>query len=145
MDEWKRDGDIAAFGNWDLSNEFPITRYLECGSDSQVRYTCSSAETGDYRLKQKQERRCGHVNGNKGKVYHVREQARKPIRLSNNKHHVHLQVQVQVQPHPPTPKPVDEDLYKIPPELLHAATNKRKKMLGFISKCLVLFVCDEQC
>ncbi|CAO2836616.1 unnamed protein product [Amaranthus hypochondriacus] len=32
----------------------------------------------------------------------------------------------------PNPKPVDEDLYKIPPELL-----KRKKRLGFISRCLV--------
>ncbi|KAL2924950.1 DNA gyrase subunit A [Bienertia sinuspersici] len=30
------------------------------------------------------------------------------------------------------PKAVDEDLYKIPPELL-----KRKKRLGFISRCLV--------
>ncbi|KAI5648870.1 hypothetical protein M9H77_34875 [Catharanthus roseus] len=32
-------------------------------------------------------------------------------------------------------KPVDEDLYKIPQELLH--NSKRKKMLGFISRCLV--------
>ncbi|KAE8663173.1 vinorine synthase-like [Hibiscus syriacus] len=32
------------------------------------------------------------------------------------------------------PKPVDEDLYKIPPELLHSS--KRKKMPGFFS-CLV--------
>ncbi|XP_050383106.1 uncharacterized protein LOC126799886 [Argentina anserina] len=32
------------------------------------------------------------------------------------------------------PKPVDEDLYKIPPELLHST--KRKKMLGLFS-CLV--------
>lgn len=32
-------------------------------------------------------------------------------------------------------KPVDEDLYKIPPELL-LQNSKRKKMLGFISKCL---------
>ncbi|XP_057960935.1 formin-like protein 2 isoform X2 [Malania oleifera] len=33
------------------------------------------------------------------------------------------------------PKAVDEDLYKIPPELL--GTSKRKKMLGIISRCLV--------
>ncbi|KAM7532145.1 hypothetical protein LguiB_035555 [Lonicera macranthoides] len=32
-------------------------------------------------------------------------------------------------------KPVDEDLYKIPPDLLHSS--KRKKMLGFLSRCLV--------
>ncbi|KAL3523396.1 hypothetical protein ACH5RR_016230 [Cinchona calisaya] len=32
-------------------------------------------------------------------------------------------------------KPVDEDLYKIPPELL-LHNSKKKKMLGFFSKCL---------
>lgn len=32
-------------------------------------------------------------------------------------------------------KPVDEDLYKISPELLE--NSKRKKMLGFFSKCMV--------
>lgn len=37
----------------------------------------------------------------------------------------------QSQPRRP-PKAVDEDLYKIPPELL-----KRKRRLGFISRCLV--------
>ncbi|KGN61322.1 uncharacterized protein LOC101218053 [Cucumis sativus] len=33
------------------------------------------------------------------------------------------------------PKPVDEDLYKIPPELLHSS--KRNKMKGLFSRCLV--------
>nr|GMD38587.1 uncharacterized protein LOC109192344 isoform X2 [Ipomoea batatas] len=32
------------------------------------------------------------------------------------------------------PKPVDEDLYKIPPELLHQGN--RKKVFGFFSRCL---------
>ncbi|XP_021800802.1 uncharacterized protein LOC110745045 isoform X1 [Prunus avium] len=42
----------------------------------------------------------------------------------------------RVPPRFPTrpPKPVDEDLYKIPPELLHKT--KRKKMLGLLC-CLV--------
>ncbi|CAB4316042.1 unnamed protein product [Prunus armeniaca] len=42
----------------------------------------------------------------------------------------------RVTPRFPTrpPKPVDEDLYKIPPELLHKT--KRKKMLGLLC-CLV--------
>ncbi|KAL2549392.1 hypothetical protein Fot_10922 [Forsythia ovata] len=31
-------------------------------------------------------------------------------------------------------KPVDEDLYKIPPDLLHKT--KSKKMLGFFSRCI---------
>uniref|UniRef100_A0A7C9DBY5 RIN4 pathogenic type III effector avirulence factor Avr cleavage site domain-containing protein n=1 Tax=Opuntia streptacantha TaxID=393608 RepID=A0A7C9DBY5_OPUST len=41
------------------------------------------------------------------------------------------QAQAPAQPRRP-PKAVDEDLYKIPPELL-----KRKRRLGFISRCLV--------
>ncbi|XP_028769701.1 uncharacterized protein LOC114727145 [Neltuma alba] len=35
-----------------------------------------------------------------------------------------------------TPKPVDEDLYKISPELLYAKTRK-KRGLGFFSSCLM--------
>lgn len=38
-------------------------------------------------------------------------------------------------PPPPASKPIDEDLYKIPPELL-LHTSKRKKMLEFFSRCL---------
>nr|KYP71859.1 hypothetical protein KK1_011137 [Cajanus cajan] len=58
-----------------------------------------------------------------GKVCHVTEHPRKPY---------------DAVP-PPRAKPLDEDLYKIPPELLR--TTKRKKMLGFISKCLVPAAC----
>ncbi|XP_061342654.1 uncharacterized protein LOC133288840 isoform X2 [Gastrolobium bilobum] len=147
MDEWKRSGQIPAFGNWDLENELPITQYFENARQAGLlRY--SSSSSGDFNkpsrvrnhknnninhsaLKHKQETRnremrCPHVMVNKGKpgkVYDVMEQ---PIRKSKQ-----LQ-KYDVVPRPP--KPVDEDLYKIPPELLH--TTKRK-MLGFISKCLV--------
>ncbi|XP_057439595.1 uncharacterized protein LOC130731346 isoform X2 [Lotus japonicus] len=62
-----------------------------------------------------------------GKVWDVTEHPRK--------HHDSVP-----PPAPPrAPKPVDEDLYKIPPELLRRT--KRKKMLGFISKCLVPAAC----
>ncbi|KAL9320436.1 hypothetical protein ACSQ67_012275 [Phaseolus vulgaris] len=72
-----------------------------------------------------------------GKVCDVTEQARKPARKE-----MHLHGAVPLSPPPRAvrlPKPVDEDLYKIPPELLR--TTKRKKMLGFISKCLVPAAC----
>ncbi|TKY52057.1 hypothetical protein E2542_SST23577 [Spatholobus suberectus] len=152
MDEWKRSEHIPAFGNWDFANELPITRYFECATQARVvRYTSSYADQTAHRHHNKhpplrnhnkqetrnKERPCRHVNANnKGKTYDVREQPRKSIRISK---------QLQVQQHdtvPRTPKPVDEDLYKIPPELLNT-NNKRKKMLGFISKCLVLLVCHE--
>lgn len=44
------------------------------------------------------------------------------------------------RPPPPTiraPKAVDEDLYKIPPELLRSSKRKKKKVLGFLTSCLV--------
>ncbi|KAL5794507.1 hypothetical protein ACOSP7_003101 [Xanthoceras sorbifolium] len=37
----------------------------------------------------------------------------------------------------PTPKPVDEDLYKISPELLYAKTKKKRGALCFFSSCLL--------
>ncbi|CAJ1976309.1 unnamed protein product [Sphenostylis stenocarpa] len=148
MDEWKRDAHIPAFGNWDFTNEFPITRYFECATQPRpLRYTSSSAETRlrsnprALRNYSKQDtrnkgRRCQHVNANRGRVYDVSEQSKKPNGIKK-----HRQVHDTV---PRTTKPVDEDLYKIPPELLHTS-NKRKKIMGFISKCLVLLVCHEHC
>ncbi|XP_027364568.1 inactive protein kinase SELMODRAFT_444075-like [Abrus precatorius] len=149
LHEWERCATIPAFGNWDFANELPITRYFECARHTGLpRYSSSSAEIAcanhhrhhlplrnhHKQEKRNKERRCQHVNDSKGNAYDVREHTKKPIRVSKQ--------QQQNDTVAPLPKPVvDEDLYKIPPELLHAA-NKRKKMLGFISKCLV---CDEQC
>ncbi|XP_027938373.1 uncharacterized protein LOC114192761 [Vigna unguiculata] len=151
MDEWKEDAHIPEFGNWDLTNDFPITRYFECTTQPRLlRYTSSSAETRLHhkpplplRNHTKQDtrnkgKRSPHGNANKGKVYVVKEQARKTDRRRK-----HMQVQ-QDDTVPRTPKPVDEDLYKIPPELLHTS-NKRKKIMGFISKCFVQLSCHEHC
>ncbi|XP_020224892.1 uncharacterized protein LOC109806796 isoform X2 [Cajanus cajan] len=124
----------------------PITRYFECATQPrQLRYTSSTNQNAHLRhlnkprtlrnYNKQETRYKRNVNGNKGKVYDVREQARKPTKISKEQ---------QDDTVPRTPKPIDEDLYKIPPELLHTS-NKRKKMVGFISKCLVLFVCHEQC
>ncbi|XP_047159433.1 uncharacterized protein LOC124829892 [Vigna umbellata] len=148
MDEWKTDAHIPEFGNWDLTNDFPITRYFECATQPRpLRYTSSSAETRLHnkpprplRNHTKQEtrnkgRRCPH---GKGKAYVDKEQSRKP-----NRRRKHMQVQQEDNVRR-TPKPVDEDLYKIPPELLHTS-NKRKKIMGFISKCFVQLSCHENC
>ncbi|KAK7344120.1 hypothetical protein VNO77_13416 [Canavalia gladiata] len=147
MDECKRRTQIPAFGNWDFTNELPITRYFECARHAGlVRYSCSSNETPNSHLnkplplhnqeKRNRERHVivnGRKKGKSGKLYDVREQqGRNPIRVNKL-----LQQNDTV---PPTPKSVDEDLYKIPPQLLHKTT-KRKRMLGFISKCLVPASC----
>ncbi|GAB4855808.1 hypothetical protein Ancab_024453 [Ancistrocladus abbreviatus] len=36
------------------------------------------------------------------------------------------------------PKAVDEDLYKVPPHLLPSSHRKKKKKLGFLTRCLML-------
>ncbi|XP_015901691.3 uncharacterized protein LOC107434719 [Ziziphus jujuba] len=70
------------------------------------------------------------------KVFDVTEPPRKLCHQQHKQPHRHDTV-----PRPPRltttrpPKPVDEDLYKIPPELLR--NTKRKKMLGIFSRCLV--------
>ncbi|KAI3868190.1 hypothetical protein MKW92_017023, partial [Papaver armeniacum] len=77
-----------------------------------------------------------------GRVYDVTEPSEKHHRHHHSSksrhegevHHYHEQY---IPPHPKRipPKAVDEDLYKIPPELL-LYKPKRKKMFGFLS-CLV--------
>ncbi|WJX85649.1 hypothetical protein P8452_68068 [Trifolium repens] len=172
MDEWKRSGQIPAFGNWDFANDLPITQYFETARQAGlIRYSSSSGESdpyvraGDHDLyaveykkpvrkgTRNRERRYQNTNvmmnekettmnmnmRKQGKVYDVTtEHVYHPdpaARKTMNKK------VVNGGPLPPTrlPKPVDEDLYKIPPELLR--TTKRKKMLGFISKCLVPAAC----
>ncbi|XP_062084287.1 uncharacterized protein LOC133790617 [Humulus lupulus] len=93
------------------------------------------------------EKRFTHVKEQKkqqSKVCDVTDQPRKPSSKShNNGHHHHykatddqghLNDAVQRRP-AKLPKPVDEDLYKIPPELLYSS--KRKRRLGIFSRCLV--------
>lgn len=167
MDECKRSGQIPAFGNWDYANELPITQYFESARQAGlVRYSSSSGESDPYvrphhdlyavdfhkplrkippskkgmrnrahvvvvKDKDKEKESVKMNMRKQGKVCDVTEQGRKPMMNVND---VVSQARVVR-----LPKPVDEDLYKIPPELLR--TTKRKKMLGFISKCLVPAAC----
>ncbi|CAI8615639.1 unnamed protein product [Vicia faba] len=169
MDEYyKRSGQIPAFGNWDIANELPITQYFENARQAGlIRHRSSSAETNPYlhgdnhdhyavdlkkpapkatRIKDRRYTNATMVKDKETrvrkqwKVYDVKEHPRK--QTMNNKKTLHVNdvvcsgLQLPSKQHP---KPVDEDLYKIPPELLR--TTKRKKMLGFIPKCLVPAAC----
>ncbi|KAL2345856.1 hypothetical protein Fmac_007141 [Flemingia macrophylla] len=128
----RRSGQIPAFGNWDYANQLPITQYFETARQAGLlRYSSSSSadfnSNNNKGTRNKQvvpkEKEAAKPNMRKqGKVCDVTEQPRKPRYDAV-----------------PRAKPVDEDLYKIPPELLR--TTKRKKMLGFISKCLVPAAC----
>ncbi|KAG2696784.1 hypothetical protein I3760_07G075100 [Carya illinoinensis] len=137
MDEnRRRSGQIPAFGDWDYTNNLPITQYFECARQAGlIRHSSSSGDSdpsvgGDLyavhfkkssrttvlsppRKKRgsKERRYCPHVKEQKrvGKVCDVTEPARKPSRQLPPRR----VISADVRP----PKPVDEDLYKIPPEL----------------------------
>ncbi|KAK4771981.1 hypothetical protein SAY86_013756 [Trapa natans] len=138
-----RSGQIPAFGDWDYANDLPITQYFDCARHAGlIRFSSSSGEcdpraaatttTTDLytpprktrpREKQKKAGRISDVVQPPTKLRHAVSPPRsdeKPHRLA-----------ARAKP----PKAVDEDLYKIPPELHPSA--ERKKMLGFISRCLV--------
>ncbi|CAL5194964.1 unnamed protein product [Lathyrus oleraceus] len=141
-ENWRRSGQIPAFGNWENANELPITQYFENARQAGlVRYNSSSSETDLYAVDHKKPvgkvtriRDGRYTNAmvndtetmrKQVKVYHITEHPRKQ---TMNKKKV-IQVNNVVRP-----KPVDEDLYKISPECLR--TTKRNKMLSFIFKCL---------
>lgn len=165
MDEWKRSGQIPAFGDWEHANEMPITQYFECARQAGLIRYSSSGECDQYmrgdlyathfkkpsrelappRKARVRQRRVPHGNKEpkkQGKVCDVTEPPRKQqhqqktmsmYNVSENKNgvSVHPRPKLSVRP----PKPVDEDLYKIPPELLRSSKRK-KKVTGFFS-CLV--------
>ncbi|CAK7341301.1 unnamed protein product [Dovyalis caffra] len=154
--EWRRSGQIPAFGNWDQTNELPITQYFESARQAGlIRYsTNSSGECGhQYRrgdlyasdfnkpsrnlaLPRKgrmREKRGPHVKElrKQGKVCDVTEPARKqqptmPISMYNNNNNTKIshghKIDTVIGSKVPVkhPKAVDEDLYKIPPELLRS-------------------------
>ncbi|KAK4850394.1 hypothetical protein QYF36_006392 [Acer negundo] len=184
-DYCKRSGQIPAFGDWDYSNEMPITQYFECARQAGlIRFSSSSGDSDPYinggcvaaaddlyavdlqkpsrninnaprKIRVRNEKRGSQVKEQKkqsagGKVFDVTDPPRKqphhvPLSTTNINYNYnnHKLCRNGVVPPPTTrrrppsvrpPKAVDEDLYKIPPELLHSSN--RKKMTGFFS-CLV--------
>ncbi|XVE62656.1 hypothetical protein DITRI_Ditri06bG0136600 [Diplodiscus trichospermus] len=159
----RRSGQIPAFGDWDNANELPITQYFESARQAGlIRFSSSSGESNPYvpadlyavdsrkhfrnlapprtvsRVREKHNverqkkggRVCDVTEEPPRKYRHQHPHQHLPISSNPNKKQVVPPKRLPVRP----PKPVDEDLYKIPPELLHSS--KRKKMPGFFS-CLV--------
>ncbi|CAL1382782.1 unnamed protein product [Linum trigynum] len=186
MEEWRRSGQIPAFGDWKTANELPITQYFDCARQAGlIRYSNSSGEcdrplaaadhhrfyaAADYqkptpappcrnhtqrktRLREKRGAAAppaAHVKDRKhGRVRDATEPTaaeppRKPQRQHNHKQKhssttyndaVPQRPRVPVRP----PKAVDEDLYKIPPDLLRRSS-KRTKVPGFLA-CFVPSAC----
>ncbi|KAK4784910.1 hypothetical protein SAY86_001599 [Trapa natans] len=146
-----RSGHIPTFGDWDYSNDLPITQYFECARQAGlIRYSSSSGESDQRtatrtthdlyapppRLQGRaREKRCPRVNEQR-KASRICDAAQPQTRHRRAAHTDKLQhrddaVLYNSRPRAAAaakvraPKAVDEDLYKIPPELLHSANRIR--------------------
>uniref|UniRef100_A0A6N2KH77 RIN4 pathogenic type III effector avirulence factor Avr cleavage site domain-containing protein n=1 Tax=Salix viminalis TaxID=40686 RepID=A0A6N2KH77_SALVM len=149
MDERRRSGQIPAFGNWDQANELPITQYFESARQAGLIRECGHPDKrgGDLYASEfnkpsrnlphpaktrMREKRGTHAKEQRkqGKVCDVAEPARKhrqppqPTVFHKNKisqysHKMDTLIVSKVSAKPP--KAIDEDLYKISPELLRSS------------------------
>ncbi|PIA40085.1 hypothetical protein AQUCO_02500067v1 [Aquilegia coerulea] len=161
MDDYKR-SHIPAFGNWDYEDGLPITQYFESARQAGLlRYSYPeedlysySATPGyfdqndadnDLYLKPTNTtiavvpRRKKKTKGTDEKSYqpHVKEQKRQVRVYDVEQTARQQQQQSSTLATRRVSKAVDEDLYKIPPELLYNTYPKKKKRFGFFSRCLV--------
>jgi len=162
MDEWKRSGQIPTFGDWENAIDLPITQYFESARQAGLinRYSSSSGESdpnchhrpaaADFRKHSrnlapprktmrgshlKEQRKQGSKQ--QGKVCDFTEQPRKQKKDGDDYVIRGTEINGEFVPrHVKNPKPVDEDLYKIPSELIYS-TKRKKKVTGLFS-CLVL-------
>ncbi|KAK8506019.1 hypothetical protein V6N13_002674 [Hibiscus sabdariffa] len=143
MDDYYRRTHVPAFGSWDWNNDLPFTQCFE-----------SARQTGLLRYGYSEDRDlyvAGDLYENdvvtpamivvprkrtKARQSHVKEGEKQSWEVSDGKQQATAAAASPIPMSKPTPKPVDEDLYKISPDLLYAKT-KKKKGLSLFSCCLV--------
>ncbi|XP_058093528.1 uncharacterized protein LOC131239709 [Magnolia sinica] len=131
MEDYKR-SQIPAFGYWDFSDDLPITQYFESAAQAGlIRFNNITGESDLYGYDLKRPtaatvHRPKMKENSKSHMQHVSKEQRKQGRVCDV---------TEPPKQPRAPKAVDEDLYKIPPELLHEKP-KRKRVMGFWSSCL---------
>ncbi|KAJ1685687.1 hypothetical protein LUZ63_017077 [Rhynchospora breviuscula] len=116
--EKSRRPQIPSFGDWNYYNELPITQYFESAMQAGlVRSShCSEEEEGE----------------NRGAFY-LASPAKPTYRQSHPKERRSV---VEKQRKRVAVKPVDEDLYKIPPELIKKP--RRNFLRSLLTGCLGL-------
>lgn len=138
MEDYKK-YQIPAFGYWDFTDDLPITQYFESARHAGLLRYSAGNESDLYG--------CEFKMPSSNLVNATAVVSRSKIKESSKPYH---QQRVKEQKmvgrvcdvtKPPkqtrAPKAVDEDLYKIPPELLYEKP-KRSKMLSFLSRYLVM-------
>ncbi|XP_021907377.1 uncharacterized protein LOC110821744 [Carica papaya] len=139
----KSSSHVPAFGSWDWNNDMPFTQCFESARQAAglLRYSYSQDRdlyvAGDL-----------YENDVVTPAMIVLPRRRGKARQYDGKEGKKQRGCTSPPPPPlppppppammqrPTPKPVDEDLYKISPELLYAKT-KKKRGFGFFSSCLL--------
>ncbi|XP_062172626.1 uncharacterized protein LOC133878133 [Alnus glutinosa] len=137
MEDYCKMSRVPAFGSWDWNDDMPFTQCFE-----------SARQAGLLRYSYSEERDL-YVAGDLYEndvvtpamivVPRRRNKVRDPYVKEAKKESWVGCVEEPPSPAPvrrPTPKPVDEDLYKISPELLYAK-RKKKRGLRFFSSCLM--------
>ncbi|XP_057451447.1 uncharacterized protein LOC130743285 isoform X2 [Lotus japonicus] len=140
MDEYyyKRNH-VPAFGSWDWNDNLPFTQCFESARQAGLlRYSYAASEEQDL-----------YVAGDLYENHVVtpamivvprrREKVRGPQDKDVKKQNWVNSVKEPQNTGPisrPTPKPVDEDLYKISPELLYVKSTKKRGFCFFLS-CLL--------
>ncbi|XP_039001017.1 uncharacterized protein LOC120127082 [Hibiscus syriacus] len=141
MDDYYRRNHVPAFGSWDWNNDLPFTQCFESARQTGLlRY--SYAEDRDLYV-------AGDLYENdivtpamivvprkRTKVgqKHVKDGKKQGWEVSDVKQPAMTASSIPMSK--PTPKPVDEDLYKISPDLLYPET-KKKKGSNLFSCCLM--------
>ncbi|CAL9763392.1 unnamed protein product [Musa acuminata subsp. burmannicoides] len=101
---------LPSFGYWDYCDELLSAHYFESAVQAGVIRGQYFGEDGDLFYHRKVIKKVGNAGGEKQQ--HGKEQQRKQVKVGDMK--------LQTTPRRPRAlKAVDEDLYKIPPELLH--------------------------
>ncbi|XP_073014088.1 uncharacterized protein [Typha latifolia] len=126
----KRTSQIPAFGHWDYCDELPMTQYFESAIQAGLFHRHYLGEDGDlFKVKPPTYR---HLHGSQNKVRNggVEKQQRKQGSVCD--------VGVGRSPRKvrAVPKAVDEDLYKIPPELLYQKPKTKRLLRKLWSGCL---------
>ncbi|KAK8651081.1 hypothetical protein V6N13_140696 [Hibiscus sabdariffa] len=155
----KRRGKIPAFGYWNCANELPITQYLESVGSVAVGkpkpYSLGDLNTVDLKAKHCRNhnhvplRKVSRVREKRGGGPLVKEEETTAgvcdVTEPPRKHHVHVSNNIKnkqlgngnhaVLPKSSpltTPKLVDEDLYQIPPDILHSS-NRVSSLYSLLS------------
>ncbi|XP_073007655.1 uncharacterized protein [Typha latifolia] len=124
MEDLKRP-QIPKFGNWDCYEELPITQYFD-----------SAMQAGFIH---------GHYFGEDGDLFKVPVPVVKPSQIHHHRkarkggrerEYSTRKEQQRKQERPREPKAVDEDLYKIPPELLYQKPKRKRLLRDLWAGCL---------